>query len=107
MRVVVSSASAKVRSGGPSDERKDVERGEVTGRVWTGVVPVWEMMGCPLPAGEGLVGRRRGMLSSMLRGGMGGRGGMRRGLLGRCMGASLEGGVGYAIFEGEVCLVII
>ncbi|CUS11928.1 unnamed protein product [Tuber aestivum] len=68
MRVVVSSASAKVRSGGPSDERKDVERGEVTGRVWTGVVPVWEMMGCPLPAGEGVGGEAPGYVTEYVEG---------------------------------------
>ncbi|KAG0641689.1 hypothetical protein HOY80DRAFT_918595 [Tuber brumale] len=68
LKVVVSSASAKVRSGGPSDERKDVERPEVTGRVWTGVVPVWEMMGCPVPAGEGVGGRAPGYVAEYVEG---------------------------------------
>ncbi|CAZ82532.1 unnamed protein product [Tuber melanosporum] len=68
LKVVVSSASAKVRSGGPSDESKDVERAEVTGRVWTGVVPVWEMMGCPVPAGEGVGGQAPGYVAEYVEG---------------------------------------
>jgi len=68
LRVVVSSASAKIRAGGPSDGRKDVERGEVTGRVWTGVVPVWEMMGCPVPAGEGVGGEAPGYVTEYVEG---------------------------------------
>lgn len=36
VRVRVESASAKRRVGEPGDERKDLEREEVVGRVWTG-----------------------------------------------------------------------
>lgn len=68
LRVVVSSASAKIRAGGPSDDRKDVEREEVTGRVWTGVVPVWEMMGCPVPAGDGVGGEAPGYVVEYVEG---------------------------------------
>ena len=45
------SASAKVRVGGPAEDRKDLRDEEVVGRVWTGVLPVWEMIGEPV-AGE-------------------------------------------------------
>ena len=36
VRVRVEGGSAKTRVGEPGDERKDLERGEVVGRVWTG-----------------------------------------------------------------------
>ena len=68
LRVVISSASAKIRTGGPSDDRKDVERGEITGRVWTGVVPVWEAMGCPVPGGVGVGGEAPGYVAEYVEG---------------------------------------
>jgi len=36
VRVRVEGGSAKRRVGGPGDERKDLEREEIIGRVWTG-----------------------------------------------------------------------
>ena len=45
LKVAVVSASAKINVGGPADDRKDLRDGEVTGRVWTGVVPVHERLG--------------------------------------------------------------
>lgn len=47
LKVSISSASGKVREGVPNDERKDLEREEVLRRVWTGVVPVYEVFGEP------------------------------------------------------------
>lgn len=47
LKVGISSASGKVREGVPNDERKDLEREEVLGRVWTGVVPLYEVFGEP------------------------------------------------------------
>ncbi|KAG0135151.1 hypothetical protein HOY82DRAFT_631929 [Tuber indicum] len=88
LKVVVSSASAKVRSGGPSDERKDVERAEVTGRVWTGVVPVWEMMGCPIPAGEGVGGQAPGYVAEYVEG----RNGRERGYAEGAAAERVDGG---------------
>ena len=41
LRIDVASASAKVHTGGPSDDRKDLKDDEVKERVWTGVVPTW------------------------------------------------------------------
>lgn len=39
LRVEIASASAKVRNGGPSDDRHDLKDEKVIGGVWTGVVP--------------------------------------------------------------------
>lgn len=49
LKVRVVDGSGKTRTGGPNDEKKDTENDEVTGRVWTGVVPVWETFGQPVP----------------------------------------------------------
>ena len=49
LRVKIVSGSGKIRDGGPGDDRKDLERDDVTARVWTGVVPVWETLGEPIP----------------------------------------------------------
>ena len=45
LKVTIVSASAKINVGGPSDDRKDLANDEVTGRVWTGVMPVYERFG--------------------------------------------------------------
>jgi hypothetical protein len=47
LKVKIASASAKVRTGGPSDDRKDLKDEELRGSVWTGVVPVWLQWGEP------------------------------------------------------------
>lgn len=49
LKVKVESASAKVRVGWPEDERKDLKRDDVLDTVWTGVLPVWEQIGEPVP----------------------------------------------------------
>ncbi|KAF7718277.1 Pyridoxamine 5'-phosphate oxidase-related protein [Penicillium ucsense] len=56
LKVKVVDGSGKIRDGGVSDERKDSGSEEITGRIWTGVVPVWETFGQPVPSGEGKVG---------------------------------------------------
>lgn len=48
LRVKIVSGSGKIRDGGPADDKKDLEREDVTGSVWTGVVPVWQAMGEPI-----------------------------------------------------------
>ncbi|MCJ1255224.1 hypothetical protein MMC24_003040 [Lignoscripta atroalba] len=54
LRVEIVSASAKVREGGPGEDRRDERDEGVRGRVWTGVVPVWSVLGEPVPVpGEG------------------------------------------------------
>lgn len=35
--------------GVPNDERKDLERPEVVEKIWTGVVPVYTVLGEPMP----------------------------------------------------------
>ena len=50
LRVRVVSASGKVRDGGPHDEAKDTKREDVTSKTWTGVVPVMETFGEPVPS---------------------------------------------------------
>lgn len=49
LKVRIVSGSGKIRTGGPNDEAKDKERDDLTERIWTGVVPVWEMFGEPVP----------------------------------------------------------
>lgn len=49
LRVSIVTASGKIRDGGVGDEKKDMEREDVTGRVWTGVVPTWTVYGEPIP----------------------------------------------------------
>lgn len=50
LKVRVDSASAKIRNSGVSDDAKDLENDETTGRVWTGVIPYLEVLGEPKPA---------------------------------------------------------
>lgn len=45
LKITVESASAKCRAGEPGNIRKDLMDEELTARVWTGVVPVWESLG--------------------------------------------------------------
>lgn len=52
LKVKIVDGSGKIRDGGVSDERKDYDNEEVTSKVWTGVVPVWETYGEPVPSGD-------------------------------------------------------
>lgn len=49
LKVEIVDGSGKIRDGGPNDEAKDLERDELTDKIWTGVVPVWERYGDPVP----------------------------------------------------------
>ncbi|KAK4217258.1 hypothetical protein QBC37DRAFT_451051 [Rhypophila decipiens] len=49
LRVKISAGSAKLHSGGPSDDRFDLDNQDLTQRVWTGVVPVYTTLGEPVP----------------------------------------------------------
>ncbi|KAK5108466.1 hypothetical protein LTR62_008284 [Meristemomyces frigidus] len=51
LKMRVETASAKVRTGGPSDDRADLTNADVVGRTWTGVVPTYMVLGEPM-AGE-------------------------------------------------------
>jgi nitroimidazol reductase NimA-like FMN-containing flavoprotein (pyridoxamine 5'-phosphate oxidase superfamily) len=49
MKMTISSASGKVREGVPNDETKDLKRDDVLDKVWTGVIPLYEICGEPQP----------------------------------------------------------
>lgn len=49
LKVSIETGSAKIRKGEPHDEDKDLKREDVTNSVWTGVVPVYEQYGEPIP----------------------------------------------------------
>ncbi|KAF2267828.1 hypothetical protein CC78DRAFT_591277, partial [Lojkania enalia] len=55
LKVKVQSASAKVRTGGPSEDRADLKNEGLRHSVWTGVVPVWSQWGEPIPGKENAV----------------------------------------------------
>ncbi|EAW06624.1 pyridoxamine 5'-phosphate oxidase family protein [Aspergillus clavatus NRRL 1] len=57
LKVKVVDGSGKIRDGGVSDERKDKTNEDVTSRVWTGVVPVYEVFGDPVPSPENKVSK--------------------------------------------------
>ncbi|KIW78820.1 hypothetical protein Z517_08659 [Fonsecaea pedrosoi CBS 271.37] len=50
LRVKIETGSGKIRQGGPHDEAKDENRADITERVWTGVVPVYEAFDTPIPS---------------------------------------------------------
>lgn len=56
LKVRIKSASAKLRRGGPHDDKKDLKDEELRKRVWTGVVPVWQVMGSPVSGEDNRVG---------------------------------------------------
>jgi uncharacterized protein len=49
LRIVVQSASSKIREGVPNDEFCDLSDEGILSRVWTGVLPVFEVLGEPIP----------------------------------------------------------
>ncbi|KAF2838151.1 FMN-binding split barrel [Patellaria atrata CBS 101060] len=48
LRVEIQTGSAKIREGGPHDDKKDLRDHASVERVWTGVVPAWETVGDPV-----------------------------------------------------------
>lgn len=50
IKVRIESASAKTRTGGPSEDRNDLRDLGLRARVWTGVLPYWGTWGEPVPA---------------------------------------------------------
>lgn len=52
LKVKVASASAKVRTGGPSEDRADLKNESLKKNTWTGVVPVWLQWGEPVEGKE-------------------------------------------------------
>jgi hypothetical protein len=67
LRVRIAAGSAKVRSGGPNDDRGDLEDEALLGRVWTGVVPVYTVMGEPVAGEYNRVGEVPGYLEDWRR----------------------------------------
>ncbi|CAE6411563.1 unnamed protein product [Rhizoctonia solani] len=49
LRVKVETASAKVRTGPPKDDKKDVENKDLVSKTWTGVIPLRTVPGVPEP----------------------------------------------------------
>jgi hypothetical protein len=62
IKIDIESASAKIRVGGPSDDRADLLNEQVVGSVWTGVVPCWTEFGTPIPSSYNKVQRLPGYL---------------------------------------------
>ncbi|KAF8841425.1 flavin-nucleotide-binding protein [Paxillus ammoniavirescens] len=50
LKVKIATASAKIRAEGPHDDKKDMQDEELLRKVWTGVVPVFEGFGRPVPS---------------------------------------------------------
>ena len=51
LKMRIETASAKTRTGGPSDEKSDLQNPDVIDQTWIGVVPAYQMLGDPV-AGE-------------------------------------------------------
>ena len=62
LRVRISAGSAKIRTGGPHDERGDLEDRGLVERVWTGVVPVYSVLGEPVAGGYNALGEVPGYI---------------------------------------------
>jgi uncharacterized protein len=50
LKVSIETGSGKIRQGEPHDEAKDTKRDDITDKVWTGVVPVYQTFGEPIPS---------------------------------------------------------
>ena len=50
LRVKIVSGSGKIRDGGAHEEAKDLKRPDLMEKIWTGVIPVWETFGEPVPS---------------------------------------------------------
>jgi len=57
LKVSIVDASAKVRAGGPSDDRADLKDEELRAKTWIGVVPTWTTFGTPVPSPENRVSK--------------------------------------------------
>lgn len=67
LKVTIESASAKVRTGMPHDDRKDAKDESLTARVWTGVVPVSETLVDPVASPENRVERLPGYIDGWVK----------------------------------------
>ncbi|GAB7351512.1 hypothetical protein MBLNU459_g2155t1 [Dothideomycetes sp. NU459] len=55
LKVRIETASVKVRHGGPHDDRKDLKDEALTAKIWTGTVPVMQVLGEPSASPENQV----------------------------------------------------
>ncbi|GBF65666.1 hypothetical protein TMEN_8384 [Trichophyton mentagrophytes] len=55
LRVKIVAGSGKVRDGEVSDEKQDIDSMEVKEKVWSGIVPVWQTFGEPVPSSTNMV----------------------------------------------------
>ncbi|KJY00540.1 flavin-nucleotide-binding protein [Zymoseptoria brevis] len=55
LKVRIETASAKTRTGGPSDEKADLQNAEVVNNTWIGVVPTYLTLGEPVAGDENKV----------------------------------------------------
>lgn len=68
LRIRIVSASAKIRAYGPgAEDRKDLKDESVSGRVWTGVVPIWEHYGDGVEGPKNLVKTIPGYIDGWIR----------------------------------------
>lgn len=67
LRVKIAGGSGKINDSGPNDKKEDLERGDVTSRVWTGVAPVWKVIGEPIPAKTNAVEGLPGYIQTFVR----------------------------------------
>ncbi|KAM0339305.1 hypothetical protein ACHAPU_010984 [Fusarium lateritium] len=49
LKVRIESASAKISAGSTTDDKSDLENEEVVNSTWTGVLPVYQTIGQPIP----------------------------------------------------------
>lgn len=66
LRVKIQAGSAKLRSGLPHDDKFDLKDESVSGKYWAGVVPIWEVMGDPIPSPENAVATVPGYLKDFI-----------------------------------------
>ena len=66
LRIKVVSGSGKIRDGGPHDDAKDMKNEGVKDKVWTGVVPIWETYGQPVPSEYNKVSEVSGNITEYL-----------------------------------------
>ncbi|CAM1506436.1 Fc.00g060770.m01.CDS01 [Cosmosporella sp. VM-42] len=50
LKVKIASGSAKIRAGNAHDDKHDMENEEIQDSIWTGVLPIHQEMGTPLPS---------------------------------------------------------
>jgi nitroimidazol reductase NimA-like FMN-containing flavoprotein (pyridoxamine 5'-phosphate oxidase superfamily) len=48
LKVRIETASAKVRTGGPHDDKADLSNSTLTSSCWTGVIPTYQVLGEPV-----------------------------------------------------------